>query len=233
MPTGRVGRDLKLRQSAGVLEAVAVAPGNRPTLGGQEVPVVAGPPALGGGSGDAGMGVELGVAGEARERMRTVGHAPLRVALGREHVRMQRQAEETAQRCERRLRAGDQVLEAQQPLALGGDVGEEGEDVLVADQPPGLALLPGCQRPTGAVVAVDVDGQVHARLLERRDHAAGMAHQVDVQRLVELRLHAPQDVRIQCIGRRLVHQHPLAGPVLQQAVEGLDADAVGRELRQQ
>ncbi len=90
---------------------------------------------------------------------------------------------------------------------------QEAEDVLLADQPDQLRQL----APAEGVVLAEED-LVELGLLEGVDHAAGVAHQVDVERLREVRLGALEDGGIERVGRRLVHQDALPKPILELAV---------------
>src|SRR6185312_3697829 len=61
---------------------------------------------------------------------------------------------------------------------------------------------------------------IELRLLEGVDHPVRVTDQVDVERLGEDRLGPPQHLRIEGIGRSLVHQPALAQPLLYAAIEG-------------
>ena len=175
--------------------------------------------------------VETHVAQHLGKLVQPVGHSPLAVLLRVEHVRVRLDFQKIANLADRLLGFGDQILVVQPKLPFGRHVLQKVEDVLVADDPDQLRQLPG--RVRVLLLEERWVENVQFSPFERRNHTVRVADQVNVPVVLEVLLRPLQDVRTQRVVRGLVHENPVAEPLLHQAVEFPCREVLFFEFRHQ
>ena len=172
------------------------------------------------------MRMKLHVAQHTRQRMERVGHAlAIRRAVGIRHVGVKRQFQKFRQPPGLMLRISDKALEEHDMPALLRDGFQKPEDVSMAHRPHRFRQLLDCE----AVRTREKGREEYMELgfLERCDHRAGMAYEVDVPGVLKILLRPVQGCRVERVCRRLLGENRVAQPFLEAAVEGLDGQVFG------
>src|SRR5262245_14069979 len=164
------------------------------------------------------MLVEPHIPDHHRQRMHSVRHplSPLLIRL--EHPFRHLDPQKLAYSLHHLSRLRHQILEPHSMLSLLRHSSEKLQDVLLTDHPHRLGQFPPAQ-----AVLIAEPHLLRLHSLEAPDHRLRPSHQMQVPRLLEVRLRPLQHSHVQRIGDRLIHQQPLSHHPLQFSVEPLDA----------
>src|SRR5215510_14056101 len=133
--------------------------------------------------------------------MDAINHAFCLTLIGRGHLAHIFEAEKLANSAQHCLGLFDQLLEVHLILALSRHGGEKLENVLLTYQPDQLSQL-----ALAEVVLMPEKDLLQAGFFEGPDHRIGMSEQVQVTSAGKIALSTAQDLEVEGVGRRLIHQ---------------------------
>src|SRR5215510_10586888 len=146
--------------------------------------------------------------------MDAINHAFCLTLIGRGHLALIFEAQKLANSAQHCLRLFDQLLEVHLILALSRHRGEKLENVFLTYQPDQLSQL-----ALAEVVLMPEKDLLQARFFEGTDHRIGMSEQVQVTSAAKIALCAAQNLDVEGVGRRLIHQSSVCQPSLQQTIK--------------
>src|SRR5262245_55311320 len=142
--------------------------------------------------------------------MDAINHAFALTLIGRRHLALICEAEKLANSAQHCLGLFDQLLELHLILALSRHGGQKLQNVLLTYQPDQLSQLAPAE-----VVLMPEEDLLQARFFEGTDHRIGVSQQVQVTSAAKIALSAAQNLAVERVGRRLIHQRSVPQPSLQ------------------
>src|SRR6185503_774648 len=133
--------------------------------------------------------------------MDAINHAFCLTLIGRRHLALIFEAKKLAYSSQHCLGLFDQLLEVHLILALSRHRGQKLENVFLTYQPDQLSQLAMAE-----VVLMPEKDLLQAGFFKRTDHRIGMSEQVQVTGAGKIALSAAQNLDVEGVGRRLIHQ---------------------------
>src|SRR5215213_11326095 len=151
--------------------------------------------------------------------MDAINHAPGLTLIGRRHLALIFETKKFANSAQHLLRLFDQLLELHLILPLSRHRGQKLKNVLLTYQPHQLSQL-----ALAEVVLMPEKHLLQPGFCEGTDHRIRVSEQVQVTSAGKVALSAAQNLAVERVGRRLIHQRSVPEPILQQTIKLLRAE---------